>query len=431
MKKPSRRAARAPRSTSARRRQGGQGEAGGRAALDAMARDLEHWFSRNARELPWRTTPRDPWCSLVAEAMLQQTQVSRVAGEGPGTEPGAFARFVARFPTPAALASADEAEVMALWAGLGYYRRARHLHAAARAIVERHGGRVPDDPAALRALPGVGRYTAGAIASIVFGRREPIVDGNVRRVLLRVAGNDADPASRDTETWAWAEAARFVAASARPGAFNEGLMELGATVCLPAPASPRCEACPWARACRARALGLEDRIPRAKRPPRRGVLHLLVVVVRDGRGRLLLERRGPGGLWPGLWQPPTLESKRTIGPAQRESFLAGLGLGASGVGGGGGAGGRGGRGGRGGEVGGGGVGGVVARFTRDLTHLTVHVQAVVVEVDRAAAQRLVRRSGLAARWCMEGAAEPGMSSLHARAVGSARIVEPTGHGRQG
>lgn len=385
------------------------GAAPDHATLAAMARDLEHWFSRNARELPWRTTPRDPWRALVAEAMLQQTQVSRVAGAGPGAEPGAFARFVARFPTPASLASADEAEVLALWAGLGYYRRARHLHAAAKAIVERHAGRVPDDPAALRALPGVGRYTAGAIASIVFGRPEPIVDGNVRRVLLRVAGRDANPASRETEAWAWARAARFVEASQRPGAFNEGLMELGATVCLPAPASPRCEACPWARACRARALGLEDRIPRAKRPPRRGVLHLLVVVVRDGRGRLLLERRGPGGLWPGLWQPPTLESRRAIGPAERAAFLAGLGLGASGGGGG------------------------VARFTRDLTHLRVRVQAAAVEVDGARATGLVRQTRPGARWLVEGATRPGMSSLHAAAVAGARapgstpVVAPSRH----
>lgn len=281
---------------------------------------LMAWFADAARALPWRVRsdagargdrpyrlPRDPYRALVSEFMLQQTQVSRVLEF--------FPRFVARFPSVSVLADADEADVLAAWAGLGYYRRARFLHAAAKAVVAEFGGRVPSAPGELRRLPGVGRYTAGAIASIVFGLPEPAVDGNVTRVLLRVEGQDLDPAAKATMDvmWTRAEDLARAAADAAPhgaGVWNEALMELGATVCLPPPAAPRCDACPLAVHCRARAAGTQGRIPRPKRRVSARTAHAAVVVVRDHRGCLRLEQRGPDGLWAGLWQPPTLEAAK-------------------------------------------------------------------------------------------------------------------------
>lgn len=295
---------------------GGAGAAGGavkRAASRAgdrrLARDLSRWFDANARALPWRVSPRDPYLSLLSEFMLQQTQVGRVLEKwGP---------FAAKFPTLRALAGAGEAEVLAAWSGLGYYRRARLLHAAAREVCERFGGRVPSEAEALRGLPGVGRYTAGAIASIVFGRPEPIVDGNVARVLLRLEGKRLGPECG--AAWAWERAEELVAAAERPGVFNEALMELGATVCTPR--GPRCGACPVRGGCRARKVGAQERIPARKRGVERSTLWCAAVVVRDGRGRLLLERRPMRGLFAGLWQAPTLESPAAPSEAEISGAL--------------------------------------------------------------------------------------------------------------
>lgn len=271
----------------------------------SIARSIERWFAANARELPWRRlTPsgrRDAYASLVSEAMLQQTQVARVLER--------FESFLDRFPTIEALAESELDDVLGEWSGLGYYRRARMLHAAAREIVASHGGRVPESVEALGALPGIGRYTAGALASMVFGQRVPIVDGNVRRVLMRLEGRE------EGEAWTWRRAESLVEASREPGAFNEGLMELGATVCTPR--GPRCDACPVAARCVARAEGRQGEIPAPREGRAKATLHQTSVVVRDTRGRTLVERRGESGLWAGLWQAPTLESEaRAPGPAQ-------------------------------------------------------------------------------------------------------------------
>lgn len=228
--------------------------------------------------------------------MAQQTQVSRVAERWPA--------FMAAFPTPGAMARAGLDSVLGLWSGLGYYRRARNLYAAAVEIERTCNGQTPTDADTLGRLPGIGRYTAGAVASIAGGRPEAIVDGNVRRVLLRVHGRTA-PDPRDA--WAWARAAELAEATDDPAAVNEGLMELGATVCLPAPAGPRCEACPLSRRCAARRDGTQMLIPPAKPRARRTRLWMAVVVVTDRRGRVLVEQRGDAGLWAGLWQPPTVE----------------------------------------------------------------------------------------------------------------------------
>jgi len=238
---------------------------------------------------------------LVSELMLQQTQVARVAER--------FDAFIARFPTVADLAAADEADVLAAWAGLGYYRRARLLHAAAKRVVEHHAGVFPDDPAAIRALPGVGRYTAGAVASIAFNLAEPIVDGNVARVLMRVEGREGTVIDRDAQAWAWDRAGSLVEAAEKsglgPGVFNEALMELGATVCTPK--APRCDDCPLAAACEARKTGRQADIPAPKPRASKKVVHVGSVLAVDPRGRRLVERRGDDGLWAGLWQPPSAE----------------------------------------------------------------------------------------------------------------------------
>jgi len=283
-----------------------------------IARRIAAWFEASARELPWRTAPRDPYRALVSEAMLQQTQVSRVVEK--------YDEFLRRFPTVEALAQADEHDVLAMWSGLGYYRRARHLHAAAKAIVERHGGRVPRDVKSLRALPGVGRYTAGAIASMVFNEAAPIVDGNVMRVLLRVHGRDTPQDSSATIAWAWERAEALVERAHRrgeAGCFNEGLMELGAMVC--APVSPKCAQCPLRRGCIARLEGRQEEIPRPKARAKRREIHHSAVVVRDGAGRLLVERRPEAGMWAGMWQAPTLE--REAGPAKARELAALVGAG--------------------------------------------------------------------------------------------------------
>jgi A/G-specific adenine glycosylase len=260
---------------------------------------LEAWFKVAARHLPWRTTPRDPYHALVAETMLQQTQVSRVIP--------AYARFIDRFPDVRSLAAAPIDDVFGLWSGLGYYRRARNLHAAAQMIVRDFNAIVPRDVNDLLKLPGVGRYTAGAIASIAFNQPAPIVDGNVKRVLLRLHGQDLEPDAKPTTDWAWAAAEQLAHAARMPGVTNEALMELGATVCLPPPASPACDRCALKDSCRAFALGLTSRIPRPKKRSAVSELFCTSIILRDKHGRLLVEQRPSTGMWAGLFQLPTLE----------------------------------------------------------------------------------------------------------------------------
>jgi A/G-specific adenine glycosylase len=242
--------------------------------------------------------------------MLQQTQVTRVAER--------FGVFVKRFPNVRALAAASEQEVLALWQGMGYYRRARNLHAAARAILRDHGGRVPRRAETLRRLPGVGRYTAGAIASIVYGKPEAAVDGNVQRVLARWRAWEG-PQDAAMRRRAWSEAERLVALAADPGCLNEALMELGATVCTPR--GPRCEACPVAAWCRARQRDLQNRVPAPKTGVVRRSVHHHAVVIKRPDGRVFLEKRGPDGLWGAMWQVPTVESDTRLSRAEVETKL--------------------------------------------------------------------------------------------------------------
>jgi A/G-specific adenine glycosylase len=266
----------------------------------ALRWSLVRWYRAHHRNMPWRPTPGkcgNPYKVLVAETMLQQTQVATVVDY--------FRRFVARFPTVKKLAAADEQDVLHLWQGLGYYRRARNLHRAAKMIVNDFRGRIPDTVEALRQLPGVGRYTAGAIASIAFGRRAPILDGNVARVLARLfAVDDAvDTSAGQRRLWTLAE--RMVSRTRlHPGDINQAMMELGATVCTPD--APKCSTCPVARWCEAHNQGRVGQLPvKAARTAHREVRHDVIAVRRNGR--LLVEQRPDHGLWSGMWQVVTWE----------------------------------------------------------------------------------------------------------------------------
>ena len=207
------------------------------------------WYDANKRAMPWRRT-KDPYRIWLSEVMLQQTTVATVIGY--------FERFLERFPDVRALARADEAAVLRLWAGLGYYSRARNLHRAAKAVVEEHAGRFPRTLQGLRSLPGVGRYTAAAVASIAFGLPAELVDGNVIRVYARLFALRGDPRSPALQEKVWTLAAEHLD-HGRPGDWNQALMELGATVC--SPVGPECGRCPLSKSCLARKRGLQDSIP--------------------------------------------------------------------------------------------------------------------------------------------------------------------------
>lgn len=262
-----------------------------RAALPRLHADLLGWFARVGRDLPWRRRPQ-AYRTWVSETMLQQTQVDRVVDY--------FARFLERFPTVEALAAAPEADVLRAWEGLGYYRRARQLHAAARRIVADHGGRLPETEAQLRALPGIGRYTAAAILSIAFGRPFPVVEANSRRVLARLAGYGATLSGTSADGPVWEIAAALLPHEA-PGNWNQALMDLGAIVCTPR--APACTRCPVAACCQALATGRVATIPAmaAKRATEERTETALVV--RRGT-KVLVVRRGPGEWWEGLWDFP-------------------------------------------------------------------------------------------------------------------------------
>lgn len=265
------------------------------------ARVVEH-YRRSRRDLPWRRTG-DPYAIWVSEIMLQQTRVQTVIPY--------FERWLERFPTVSALAEAPLDQVLAAWSGLGYYSRARNLHRGAREVVARYDGALPGRAAELRNLPGVGRYTAGAIASIAFGEPAPLVDGNVARVLARVYAVDDDVKSTAGQKALWALAERLVPETA-PGDFNQGLMELGATVCTPT--SPQCLVCPLAALCRARAQGRTAELPVMPRRKRAGELPRLDLIAAwvERRGRLLLARRRADGLYGGLWELPSAPTPKQL-----------------------------------------------------------------------------------------------------------------------
>jgi A/G-specific adenine glycosylase len=289
-----------------------------------FSRRLLRWYDRHRRDLPWRlpatgnhreddrnhdddrqnnhdekpspaAAALNPYHVLVSETMLQQTQVQTVIPY--------FHRFLARFPTIRSLAEADEQDVLRLWQGLGYYSRARNLRKAAIKVMGDFGGRIPDTVQDLLALPGVGRYTAGAVASIAFNQRAPILDGNVARVLCRLDGVREDPSGSEVRAHLWQRAEELVP-KARPGDFNSALMELGALICTPR--SPQCLVCPVRSHCRAFEAGIVDQIPVRKARKPTPLHHRRVFCVRCGE-HYLIEQRPPHGRWAGMWQFLTIE----------------------------------------------------------------------------------------------------------------------------
>jgi len=270
------------------------------------------WFDRHRRDLPWRRT-RDPYAIWISEVMLQQTQVRAVIPYWEG--------FLARFPDPRALALAPLPDVLAAWRGLGYYARARNLKAAAEEICARFGGELPRTSEELRTLPGFGRYTAGAVASIAFGEASPVVDGNVARVLSRAFEIEGDSADRARDAELWRIAGELVHGE-RPGDFNQALMELGATMCRPE--APSCLLCPIRGQCRALAHGRVDELPPPKKRPERIALHLAVAAW-TRRGRWLLGRRQDGGLFGGLWDLPSIPVASADDAAAKLEALLGRG----------------------------------------------------------------------------------------------------------
>jgi len=267
----------------------------------ALRATLLAHYDRHRRDLPWRRT-RDPYAIWVSEVMLQQTRVETVVPY--------YLRFLERFPTVASLAEAPAERVHAAWSGLGYYRRARLLHEGARTVVRDCGGVLPSDRKALLALPGIGTYTSGAIASIAFGLPAPAVDGNVERVLTRVFALAGAPEREPTHTRIATIAARL-ADSDRAGDVNQALMELGATVCTPA--SPACDRCPWTSECAARSLGQTGRFPERRARATRSVERWTALVATDRAGKHVWLQPGTGARWAGMLLPPMREGRaRTV-----------------------------------------------------------------------------------------------------------------------
>ncbi len=276
---------------------------------NSISARLLDWYDRSARELPWRGL-QNPYAVWVSEIMLQQTRVETVIPY--------FARWLERFPTLADLAAASEQEVLRLWEGLGYYSRARNLQRAARVVVSEYGGQLPANRASLEKLPGIGRYTAGAIASIAFGLDEPALDGNIRRVLARLFDVALPARSPAGEKRLW-ELARETLPAGRAGDYNQALMDLGSAICTPQ--NPVCLLCPLMELCQARALGVQEQRPVL--PEKAPVPHITVsaaVIQRDGQ--VLISRRPQDGLLGGMWEFPggKLEPGETLAACLRREI---------------------------------------------------------------------------------------------------------------
>ena len=265
-------------------------------------RRLLTWFRGHARDLPWRRT-RDPYAIWVSEIMLQQTQVATVIDY--------FQRFLDAFPTIADLADADQQQVLRQWEGLGYYRRARQMHQAAQLIVQQHDGRFPEDLQAIVALPGIGRYTAGAIMSIAWDVRAPILEANTIRLFCRLLAYREDPTRGEGQRILWALADHLLPRN-HCGQFNQALMELGSEIC--SPRAPNCQQCPVRQLCPTRAAGLQDQIPiPSKKTVYEPLLEAALVVRRDGL--VLLRHCGPDERWAGMWDFPRFTVRQPRGKA--------------------------------------------------------------------------------------------------------------------
>ncbi|MBQ7182335.1 MAG: A/G-specific adenine glycosylase [Bacteroidaceae bacterium] len=276
---------------------------------DNFTYTLEAWYASHGRQLPWRQT-RDPYCIWLSEVILQQTQVAQGMAY--------YSRFLSRFPDAQSLADASEDEVMLLWQGLGYYSRARNLHAAAKQIAQ--AGAFPNDYDSIRRLKGVGDYTAAAIASIAFGLPYAVLDGNVYRVLARYFGLQTP-----IDTTAGHKAFRMLADEMldrrNPALYNQAIMDFGALQCTPR--SPRCQVCPLADSCQALAAGLVDSLPCKSRRTRVIDRYFTYLYICSPDGQLLIQRRGAGDIWQGLYQLPLIETPSLLAPQELVSRFPG------------------------------------------------------------------------------------------------------------
>ncbi len=319
-------------------------------ALPDFSARLIAWQRQHGRhDLPWQNT-RDPYRIWLSEIMLQQTQVSTVIPY--------YARFLVRFPDVAALAAAPIDDVMALWAGLGYYSRARNLHRCAQAVVEVHGGAFPASVEALADLPGIGRSTAAAIASFAFGARATILDGNVKRVLARVFGVEGFPGEKRVENAMWTLAESLLPVNASDddvSAYTQGLMDLGATLCVRG--KPDCARCPFADDCVAHVTGRQRSLPAAR--PKKAVptRRTWMLVLRDGDA-VMLEKRPPSGIWGGLWSLPEAADETTLAERAR-------------------------------DFGGDGAVSPLAPLTHTFTHFRLDIEPRLAELDRVSGARTV------------------------------------------
>ena len=276
---------------------------------------LLEWYDRERRILPWREDP-SPYHVWISEIMLQQTRVEAVKDY--------YRRFLGELPDVRALAEAEEQQYLKLWEGLGYYSRVRNMHKAAVEIMEKHDGQIPGSAAELEKLPGIGHYTAAAIASIAFGERIPSVDGNLLRVFARMTccGENilAAPAKKTAEKWYWQ-----IIPEKRPGDFNQAVMDLGATICLPN-TDPKCDACPWQELCGARLTGREREFPVRIKKTKKKVEEKTVFLIEDGR-KVLLRKRPDTGLLAGLYEFPNEEGRLTEEAARERLEMYGLKIG--------------------------------------------------------------------------------------------------------
>ncbi len=351
--------------------------------MTPLRRALLDWFDRHQRELPWRRT-KDPYAIWISEVMLQQTQVATVIPY--------WRSFMERFPTVGALAAAALPDVFSMWRGLGYYSRARNLHRAAQQIVSEHGGELPRSASQLLTLPGFGRYTAGAVASIAHDEPAPLVDGNVARVFARLFEVEGAPGDRLREKRLWALAEEHVGGE-RPGDWNQALMELGATVCRTD--NPTCLLCPVRLHCAALAKGRVSELPPPKvRAPRKS-LRLAVAIVRRGE-TFLFARRAEGGLFGGLWELPSVEPGEDV----QASLAALLGAGTK-------------------------VGPSLGEVRRTLTHRDLTL--ALHEVTTPRAPRAARAPVQEWRWATVAEAETfGMSTAMQKALALASSQPPSG-----
>ncbi len=265
--------------------------------IGTIRRKLLGWYRRHARDLPWRRT-RDAYAIWVSEIMLQQTRVTAVRPY--------YERFLKRFPTIEKLARAKVDSVLKMWEGLGYYSRARNLHRAAQVVAREYQGQLPETTDELQTLPGIGRYTAGAIASMAFGLKEPVLDGNVTRVLCRAFRIRENPQLTKVQKKLW-QTAQQIIAKGKAGTLNQSLMELGAMVCLPK--QPRCGECPLEKLCLARKSGEPEKLPVRSKKKKLPHYKVAVGIVRKG-GWILIDQRPPNGMLGGLWEFPGGKQKR-------------------------------------------------------------------------------------------------------------------------